>query len=318
MGRDGRYWEHSFSDGDDARFRQRTQSRPACGYEEEGGEPCALGNRCYERDYAGNAKRGPRAFCPSDERWVERAIGSLPEDYARLSLLLAKAGQQEERVSGSRDAGLPLAADIDAFMRQIVHVALSWEVHVRGTGRLSAIPADPRRQGVVLAEACKTLARQFTVLLSLGPREVRRHVTRARIAELATEMEQAEAGGIELPEPLIEWDASLDAWETVTMDGTQAAMELLGLHGKARGMLGLSPQRRRITEVRCDGCGAKATLIQREGPDGGWLPMVSCTACPNAYTGARYDLLMGRVYQVQIEALEAEERRRRGALMAAG
>lgn len=288
---------------------------------EEGGEPCALGARCYERDYAGNPQRGPRAFCESDRRWVERAIASLPEDYVGLSFLLARSQQREERVSGSKEPPLPLAADIDAFMREIHHVALSWEIEVRETAHLSSPLEDEddegnrrRRMGVELSDACKTLRIQADTLLALSPREMTRHATPGRIRDLLNYLEHAEEELGETPAEgaWVRWDTSGDAWEYVTMDGTQAALELLGLHGRARGLLGLTPQRRRITEVRCDGCQGKATLVQREGPNGGWLPVVSCTMCPNVYTGARYDLLMGRIYQAQMAALETAGHTRRG------
>lgn len=272
---------------------------------DEGGEPCALGARCYERDYAGNAKRGPRALCESDRRWVERSIGDLPWDYVHLSFLLARVQQQEEHVSGTREPPMPVAADIDAFMREIVLVALSWETEVRCMARLADIPADPRRMGAELAQASRTLVRQLDTLLSLGTREVTRYATKARLAEIESE------GRGDDPDT-VRWDTAGDAWEYKPMDGIAAALELLGLHGRARGMLGLTPQRRRITEVPCDECKAK-TLVQREAPNGGWMPMVSCTACPNTYTGTRYDLLISRIYQAQLAALE---RSRRGAATA--
>lgn len=306
----GKSSEITFSQGDS--FRERSHGH----HQAEGGKPCALGNRCYERDYEGNPKPGPRAFCESDRRWVERAIASLPEDFTRLSFLLARAQQEEERVSGSKDPGLPLAADTDAFMREIVYIALSWEIEVRCVNRLSDIPEDHRRMGVELATASRILARHFDTLIALPARDMRRYAPPKRVRELACEAERAERDGEDVPEVYVRWDASGDAWEYVTMDGTTAALELLGLHGRARGMLGLSPQRRRITEVPCDECKAK-TLIQREAASGGWVPAVSCTNCPNSYTGARYDLLMGRVYQVQLQALKAEETRRRGAGAAA-
>lgn len=287
-------------------------SEVRAGSDEEGGESCALGARCYERDYAGNAKMGPRAFCETDRRWVERSIRDLPEDYTCLWFLLVRTSQQAERVSGSKDNALPIAADIDAFMREIVHVALSWETEVRCMARLTDIPDGHRRMGVELSQACQTLTRQFGTLLALPPRDVMRFAARRRVRELAEQMERGEQAGLELPEPWIRWDTSGDAWEYKSMDGTAAALELLGLHGRARGMLGLTPQRRRITEVRCDGCQGKAALVQREGPSGGWLPVVSCTMCPNVYTGARYDLLMGRIYQAQMAALETAGHTRRG------
>ena len=86
------------------------------------------------------------------------------------------------------------------------------------------------------------------------------------------------------------------------MDGTAAGLEFLQLHGRARGILGLTRQRRRITEVPCDGCRGK-TLVQSEAKAGGWEPLVRCTACPVSYAGSNYDLLMGRVYSTQLAAL---------------
>ena len=67
----------------------------------------------------------------------------------------------------------------------------------------------------------------------------------------------------------------------------------------------MSRQRRRITEVECDGCGAK-TLTQREALAGGWEPVVRCTACPLAYTGDQLTLLSARIYQAQLDALSAK------------
>ena len=104
-------------------------------------------------------------------------------------------------------------------------------------------------------------------------------------------------------EPGTFWtDTAGDAWAYSDMDGTGAGLEFLQLHGRARGMLGLTRQRRRITEVPCDGCRSR-TLVQSEAKAGGWEPAVRCTACPVAYIGANYDLLMGRVYAAQLEAL---------------
>jgi hypothetical protein len=102
---------------------------------------------------------------------------------------------------------------------------------------------------------------------------------------------------------VIRIDSAGDAWQQKGMDGTAAGLEFLKLSGRARGMLGLSRGRRRITEVPCDGCRGK-TLVQSEAKAGGWEPVVRCTACPWTYIGMSYDLLMGRIYQVQLAALD--------------
>jgi hypothetical protein len=71
-------------------------------------------------------------------------------------------------------------------------------------------------------------------------------------------------------------------------------------------MIGFTRQRRKITEVPCDGCRGK-TLVQWEAKAGGWEPVVRCTACSTSYTGAHYDLLMGRVYTEQLKALAKQK-----------
>lgn len=263
---------------------------------ETGGTPCACGRSCAERDYQGNPQRGPRAFCDTDRHYTGAVIRQLPETYAQVSLLLAKTGQEEERVSGSREAPVPVNLDAEAFMRHVILVTLSWEDQVRAAARLS-VPPDRVRDGAALARACQLLGGRdydrtgyLDTLLSLEPESKRRPVPGSkRVADLE-------------PGSHLVIDASGDAWENRDRDGTDAGLEFLRLHGRARGMLGLSLQRRRVNEVPCDGCDGK-TLVQREAIAGGWEPVVRCTACPRSYIGAQFELLMGRVYEAQVKAL---------------
>jgi hypothetical protein len=284
--------------------------------ETDAGTPCACGRRCAEADYQGNAALCPRAFCRTDRDWIGRAIVGLPGAYAELALLLPRSGQAGERVSGSREAPIPVAADVEAFMREIVLVACSWEEQVRAVAGLSDYPEVPeaalgwgvagggRRDGKALADACRTLGpdAHLDTLLSLEAQEKMRYASPARVADLA----ESDPGLV------LHFDASGDAWELRVMDGTDAGLEFLAVTGRARGMLGLNRQRRRITEIPCDSCGAP-TLVQREAPSGGWEEAVRCTNCPNAYTGLSFGHFMGRLYQVQVAALAAEGRRRAAA-----
>ena len=296
---------------------------------EAGLTPCARGIRCEERDYQGNPNLCPRAFCETDTRYIGRAIADMPMTYVELRGLLARTQQAEERVSGSREPPLVIAADVQAFMREIVHVTLSWEERVREVRDLSdyaeaarkalGLPDDVevrRRDAVALSDACRTLSLFLTTMLSLEPHEFRRAVTRKRADEIASEWGDAEPEIVlnEAGQPWtalrpVHYDTSGDAWEDVSLDGIDAGLEFLTLNGRARGMLGKSRQRRRITEVRCDECKSKATLVQYEAHDGGWEPKVRCTQCPNTYIGPAYDLLMGRVYQVQLKELGKASRR---------
>lgn len=278
---------------------------------EESGDPCARGPRCESRDYQGNPQRCPQPFCRKDRDWIIRSITDLPEDYRTLrDELLPRSTQQEERVSGSKEPPLPLAADVQAFMREMVHIAVSWEEHVRAANRLSHIPAGRVRDEMALWRAAGILSGHVDSLISLSGSLVTRHATRKRLEEIGDEHTAVEDRGGE-PDPYqVRWDASGDAWENKTMDGTQAALELLALHGRAWGMLGLSRPRRRITEVDCDECGAKS-LFQRGASSGGWDPEVRCENCPAVYWGDRLTLLQGRIYEAQVDALDSYERSRR-------
>lgn len=268
------------------------------------GDPCARGNLCAGRDYQGNPARSPRPFCDKDRAWIVRSIEDLPGDYATIrDQLLPRSTQHEQRVSGSKEPPLPLAADVQAFMRELVHVAVSWEEHVRTANRLSGIPAERRRDEIALWKACEILAGHVDSLIALPACEVTRYASPARLKEIEDETTAAELAGTDPAETWVRWDKAGDAWEYTTMTGVEAAPELLALHGRARAMLGLNRQRRRITEVCCDSCGARS-LFQREGAAGGWDPEVRCENCPDVYTGDRYILLMGRVYEAQVEALD--------------
>ena len=265
-----------------------------------GGQPCACARSCAERDYQGNPARGPRAFCDTDRAHIWHVIRGLPETYTRLSFLLPPAGQQDERVSGSREAPAAVNVQVEAFMREIILVAVSWEEQVRATASLTAIPEGAVRDGAALSRACGLLAGTregstgyLDTLLGLEPEAKRRPLPGSR------KLADCEPGS------LIVIDSAGDAWQNRELGGTDAGLEFLRVNGRARTMLGLNLQKRRITEVPCDGenCGLR-TLVQREAVGGGWEPVVRCTACPQTYIGPQFELLMGRVYAAQVEALK--------------
>jgi hypothetical protein len=276
-----------FRSGYDFRSAESLSQRDAA---EETGDPCACGIRCAERDHEGNAKRCPRPFCDTDTKRVADVIRDMPETYARLRAQLGRTGAAEERVSGSREAPVPLDLQTEAFMREIVHVTCSWEDQVRAVARLSDLPDGPRRDAVALAQACRTLHAHLNTLLALSAEDKLRHVPLKDVTEAITE-------GC-----TVTWDTAGEAWAYRLLGGKDAGLEFLALHSRAGGMLGLGRERRRVTEVPCDGCGAR-TLVQWGAKGGGLEPRISCTACSVSYAGASYDLLLGRVYQAQMKAL---------------
>ena len=64
----------------------------------------------------------PARSAPPTTSHIGAAIREFPQVYAELSLRLAKTGQQEERVSGSREAPVPVDLDVQAFMRHVLLV----------------------------------------------------------------------------------------------------------------------------------------------------------------------------------------------------
>lgn len=261
---------------------------------ETGGMPCACAKSCAERDYQGNPARGPRAFCDTDRRYIGRVIRQFPETYTRLSFLLVPGGQQAERISGSQEAPDAVNTRVQAFMREIILVAVSWEEQVRAVASLSEIPTAAVRDGAALARACRLLGGHdddrtgyLGTLLSLEPEDKRRPLPGSK---MLIDLE---------PGSHIIIDSAGDAWENRERGGTDAGREFLKLNGRARDMLGLSLQRRRVA-VRCDGCD-QMTLKQREALGGGWEPVIRCTNCPEVYIGTRFELITGREYQATLK-----------------
>ncbi len=286
---------------------------------DSGGQPCACGRRCAEADYASNPQMGPRTFCATDTHHIGAVIRGLPGMYTELSLKLAKDGRNgDERVSGSRDAPVPVDLEVQAFMRHVILCALTWEELVRQAAGLSNPDLCPlcrgegdiqgrgcrtcqgdgvirTRDGAALQRACVLLGGHdherpgyLATLLGLEPAPVTRPVPGD------TELRELEPGTV------IRIDSAGDAWERKDRGGADAGLEFLKLNGRARGILGLTLQRRRVT-VRCDGCSG-LTLVQREALGGGWEPVVRCTACPQTYLGAEFEAVMGREYKATSKA----------------
>ena len=284
---------------------------------DSGGQPCAAGKHCAEADYEGNPQHGPRPFCHTDELRVGTAIRDLPRVYAEVHAKIGKsgAGHGEQRVSGGGwEAPAPVDLDVDAFLRQAVLVALTWEERVRHAAGLSnpnLCPACQRsgagsdrecpacdvlrvRDGAALSRACRLLAgpdRERTghlaTLLALAPEDVWRPV----------KPDEAEPGAATYADEAGDW------WQRTPMGGAEAGVEFLRLAGKARGILGISPRRQRVP-LRCDGCGS-LTLVQREALAGDWEDVIRCTNCPRVYAGADYEELMTRWWKLGNEAAKA-------------
>jgi hypothetical protein len=145
--------------------------------------PCGRGSRCSNPtlDAAGvpAARWGPGAFCASDTRLISEALAGLPRLYTELSLALPRTAQanRDTQVTGSTEAPTPLNLAVEALMRELVMVLVTWEEVCLEP----PLPAGATRPGYALARACAALRADLGALLALPRGTQARH---GRLVEL--------------------------------------------------------------------------------------------------------------------------------------
>lgn len=227
MARPVQRWAYSFEARDSYRERSSGSSQ----------HPCARAAYCSaatvtEQD--GERVTTPAltygTFCSKCQGLTFRALGEIPELWVRLHLELGNKGQATERVSMSRSAPLPLRADIDAQLREIMNVLASWDERVATAERLSGRDTDQTRRrtdhGRLTAGFCRTLREHLDTLLQLPPDAMSRSFPLHdldRIPEGAYGRTNRIGGYAEV---------------TVDLSGADAGEEILRLKQRARSALG--------------------------------------------------------------------------------
>lgn len=218
----------------------------------------------------------PRAFCVPCETRIVTSLGSLPVMYAGLAVRIgdpARTGTAVRVPPGSR---VLLNPEIDAQLRVMAAVLAGWAARVRSVPGLQLTDPDHQHdtpEGV--EEACGTLARHATPLLALQPGWMTRVYTYPFGAPIPPELED-EIGDEEIV-------AAGDGWVKVTtrLDGTSAGNEILGLHWRARKLLGWTkPAPESFDGVPCQACD-EMTLERAEPPSDPDIPAdhSRCAAC---------------------------------------
>ena len=228
--------------------------------------PCAQGTWCRGYRIEGTQRvpaLTPRALCDPCERHIAQCLDELPEMYHALDAETGEKSGTPERVSGSRTPPVPVRLDIDALKREYVAVLASWDERVRDTaGRYfpGTQAARHRRDMVAVALYVQTLAMNLAVLLSLPAAPVTR----------AVRIEDVEAGDTGIVHVSAEW-----AEVVRDLSGTDAAGEIIALHGRARHILGHFLEREEMGAPcpRCD----SLTLVRTAGEN-----RISCTMCRHA------------------------------------
>ena len=236
------------------------------------------------------ATDGP--VCSSCRRNLVRALEDLPELYVALYVALEPgSASAHDRVSGSRSAPLPLRADVEILMRQVLDVILCWEEVVRDVARLS--PPAHGRAGPALTSACRLLGAHTSTLLALPATAVSRRVPAGQVRDIAGDVTgQVTAAG--------------DAFIQVTVDGPGAADELVDVARRCEGLLGRSRGKDRKPGL-CPACD-RAALVRWHGSE-----LVECEACGNAWPERHYRLALASIAAERTAPTEQDRTDKRAA-----
>lgn len=220
--------------------------------------------------------QAPTPFCGRDVYAIGRALASLPERYVQLRTKIGdKPTIVGEPVSGSREAPIPLRVDVDATIRDMLLVLLSWEERVAAVARLTR-PATwlsrRRRDEIALPQAVTTLQSWLELLLCLPAEPMTRILPirgRAALPAGVAGMVHPHGGYIEA---------------TIDLAGAHAGLEVLHLVYKTRQVLGeTTPPPVRLDGIPCRGCEALAMQVC---PDPHYRS--ECTECGQLLTADEY------------------------------
>jgi hypothetical protein len=256
---------------------------------------CARGDRCsdyYIEDGHRYPAQTPRAFCDKDARWIAACLAALPGCYDALERELGEKSGTQERVSGSREAPVPPRLDVDALMREYVHVLSSWHERVAAAGNLD-FPYTRisrfRRDRYAVHRACEVIAPRMSALFALEGELATRYV----------KIEDATGDTAGFVHPAAGY-AEVDR----VLSGADAGEEILRLYGKAVHVLGQFLERETMG-APCPKCDS-LTMISTAGDD-----LLKCAMCGYQPDSSEYGkwtkLLTGRSWYVAHMSIRLKE-----------
>jgi hypothetical protein len=242
-----RYWVHSAPDDQ----------------QDEGLKPCARDVWCLERtvtDESGfrvvKPALTPRAFCETDARDIAAKLGELPF----LALWLAKSlGEPQKGTVLLRvpfGPSIPIRVDVDALLRLLVEVVVSWHSRVAQVKQLTPVDlayarAKALTEGPVLADrSAHVLDGHLSVLFNLGPAKMPRPAPILNVLPGAPEL------SFEI--------TTNGAYETTQLDGVWAGNEIIRIHHLAKAAVGdVDPKPERLPGVPCRRRSCDAFTLRR-------------------------------------------------------
>jgi hypothetical protein len=286
------------------------------------GHRCRRANRCADgepircpdcntRWARAGAEIGPYdGLCGQCTTDVGIAVRGLGLDYAELHLALGRTGRSPsdwggERVRGSAEPPIPIAAHLEALQRDIVEHATRWAAVVADELGLNRHSLDPTER--IVHRHAETLTRLRTCgarrLYDLGDRARAAAIAAAR-ADLVriTEVELGEERGDRYDDgrPTVRLGHAVrlltnavgpllalprqefytgDGFETI--DGISAGLQLLALHEQVRAACGRAELVHHLP-TPCPSCGVRA-LLRDNGDD-----KVRCGACHHEWNEDGY------------------------------
>ena len=265
----------------------------------DGQRACARGDRCLESTTVqqpdGTRARQPalgyRTLCDSDRTLLLTAVEALPGYYRELGDRIGdKTSGRGEKVSGSREAPIPVNVTVDELRVDLANIVASWTVRVEDVARLHGGVGDRTTQAYTAAPftaMCEVLAAHLDALLALDREPMTRFVTLHEAREL-------QAAGV----PGHVHPAGGYAEVTPDLCGADAALEMFRLNARCRWLLGYTSKDERIGG-RCLSCEQLDVLIRPDGA-AGIADHAECSACGARYLGDQYRLLMRDVYEQAI------------------
>lgn len=257
-------------------------------------KPCARGDRCVNSDHNGKPALGPRVLCTNDRAYLIKTINRIPEAYLELYLMIGDkvSAADGPRVSGGgKNPPIPLRADVDALMRNVIDITSSWSERVRTVMNLSEqITTHRRRNGFAMSDTCNFLAKHVDTLLSLEAAWTWRSMDITRVKYLPKDAVA-----------VVHDDAGWLSYETM-MSGADAATELFTLFSRCQSKLGHTPRHQDLL-TPCWRC--EQRMLRRWDGAAGLEDHVECRSCKTRYLGEDLMTLM----QDEEAALKRRSRR---------
>jgi len=246
----------------------------------------------------------PRAFCDPCQDRIINCLEQLPVMYQGLAARIgdpARTGTAVRVPPGSR---VLLNPEIDALLRLAAAILGGWAARVRSVPGLQlSDPRHPHDTPAGVEESCDTLARHATPLLDLQPG----WTTRTYSRPLTPELEEALAD----EEVVRAGEHHITVMHQ--LGGADAGNEILGLHWRARKLLGWTrPAPESFDGVPCQACDEMA-LERAEPPSDPDIPAdhSKCALCKHTMSREVFDQWVDR-YATWARGAGVQECRRCG------